>query len=105
MFDHQKELLAAKVPSPAKYEKSRDTILIEELFKSLCSKHQISIEQFYDFLSDPEQFEPDEWQQIQEEHKKLNDALTCTLDNIANPVQTEKKYKELEQMRHWIPMR
>lgn len=106
MFELQNQLRKlTSLPKNREAKHSETKHPMFDLLKNLCSKHQITVEQFFDFFNDPTHFTPAEWEQIQEHRAKVKDDIQRSLDNIANPVKTEQKYKELHEQRSWISMR
>lgn len=78
---------------------------IDELLESLCSEHQISLDELSAYLNDSTKFDPKKWSEMVAFRQKLEDDLNCVLENITNPAETRNKYKELDQARRWIFVR
>lgn len=101
-FELQK---SKKAEEKAATNKEKNSNPVEDLLESLCSNHQISLEELTEHLNDSTKFHPQEWAQMLEFREKLENNLSCVLENISNPQKTDEKYKELEQARRWIFVR
>lgn len=74
---------------------------VSELMKFL----NVTSEQLTTFISKPENFTEQNWNDLVKQKKLLDDKLHRELANIRNPLQTKKSYSNLHVERHWLHVR
>ncbi len=62
-------------------------------------------EELEKFLSNPDHFTSEEWQEMEEARKELDIRLERSLANIPNPEKTKKAYRSRRIRENWIPVR
>lgn len=96
---------------PETYIKKNEALLRELLYRAkelekeeekLFSELNVTPEQISTFIEKPENFTPDNWEEIQEQKKQLNQKLDRDLKNIKNPLKTKKAYKESLIDNRWL---
>jgi hypothetical protein len=70
----------------------------EKLFQEL----NVTPEQISAFIEKSDNFTPDNWNQIQEQKKQLNEKLERDLKNIKNPLKTKKSYQNRIVDNRWL---
>lgn len=91
--------------------KKNDTLLrqllirvdaLDREIKMLLDELKITPEQVSTFLENPENFTPENWEELQTERKALDDKLKRELDNIRNPSKTKKAQTDRHVAPHWL---
>jgi len=101
-FELQK---SKKIEEKTSADKNKNSNPVKSFLEDICSQHQISLDELTDYLNDSSKFHPKEWAEMLEFREKLENNLSCVMENISNPQKTDDKYKELEQTRRWIFVR
>jgi hypothetical protein len=74
----------------------------EELFSGL----ELTPEQLTEHMTNPENFSAEEWEEIQQEKKKLDEKLMLDLSHIPDLKKTKQTSKDLSLIQsHWIFVR
>lgn len=66
---------------------------------------EVTPEQLTTFISQKENFTEDNWKELQEQKKKLDEKLDLELRNIRNPLKTKSALASLNVGRHWLHVR
>lgn len=74
---------------------------LDELFVDL----KVTPEQLSTFLADENNFTPDNWIQLQDLRKVLQEKLQRELDNVRDPLKIKKTFSERQVGHHWIFVR
>lgn len=82
----------------------RQEALNREVAK-LLKELEVRPEQLTTFVSNKDNFTEENWQQLQEARKKLDEKLSRDLNSIRNPKETKKTYQERHVDRHWLFVR
>lgn len=77
-----------------------ESLLREE--EKLLHDLQITREQLSVFVSNPENFTAENWAELNDQQKKMNEKLHRELENIRNPIKTKKAYDSLHVQSHWL---
>jgi hypothetical protein len=73
----------------------------DELFDDLkVTKEQLDV-----FIGNSSNFTEDNWVQLQELKKELDDKLKRELDNVRNPLKNKKTYSERNIGHNWLFVR
>lgn len=72
---------------------------------TLLKELQVSPAQLSAFIQDKENFTDENWLQLQEQRRKLDEKLLCELRNISDPLKTKKNYQERVIGNNWIHVR
>ncbi|MEI8125996.1 MAG: hypothetical protein WCG42_09590 [Parachlamydiaceae bacterium] len=93
----------------------KNNILIEELsikidaldrdVENLLNELEVSPEQLTTFLNDQNNFTPNNWSELLNQRKTLNEKLLRSLANIANPKKAKKSHTDRNIPSHWIFVR
>lgn len=78
---------------------------LNEEIHSYFEEYSIEPKQLSAFISQKEHFCEQNWEQLQQEKKKLEDRLERDLKNIANPFRLKKVYKQRKVENHWLFVR
>lgn len=70
--------------------------------KVLLDELQVTPEQVNTFLANQDNFTPENWQELQDQRKTLDDKLKRDIDNIRNPSKTKKAQSDRHVQRHWL---
>lgn len=84
------------------------TIQIEALNRNINLLHdelQVSPEQLTTFIENKENFSEENWQNLIEQRKSLNEKLLKDLLNISNPKKRKDSLKSLNIQPHWLHVR
>lgn len=79
--------------------------LVDSMYQQyydMCKELGIAPEQLEQFLNDSDNFTPQQWQEMQQQKKQLEEDFERTLANVSTPEEKQQKYKELQQRMHWI---
>lgn len=96
---------------PENYSKKNEALLRELMYRSdelgieedkFFKELDIHPEQIAKFIEKPENFTPDNWNQMQEHKKKLDEKLDLSLKNIKNPLKTKKTYQNNIIDNRWL---
>lgn len=74
---------------------------LDELFVDL----KVTPEQLDTFISDKNNFTDENWEQLQNLRKVLEEKLQRELDNIRDPLKIKQTYSDRNVGRHWIFVR
>ena len=104
VFDLQKESTAER------HEKILNELTVkfdrlDALFDELLAEHQITLEEFADFLSNPNHFEKEAWEALEKAGKMLDQKLSLEIDHVKNPQTTLDKYRDIQRSRQWLYVR
>ena len=69
---------------------------------NLLQHLQVTPEQLTQFIENKENFSSKNWDELQEQKKKLDAKLTLDLESIPNPLKVQKKYVERNVGQHWL---
>jgi hypothetical protein len=69
--------------------------LLDEQTQAFLEEHHVTPKQLTEFISSPENFTPSNWETLQQEKKKREEALTRELHNIVSPAKNKKSLKAL----------
>lgn len=97
MHDEQilsNEVLLKKLLAEIEILKKESDALFNEL--------NMTPEQFAAYVENKENFSPAEWEMLQEEHKKLDEKLSLSLEHIRNPQKTRQAFQDLNMSRNWL---
>lgn len=75
---------------------------LEREAKVLLDELQVTPEQVTTFMANPDNFTPENWDELQEQRKTLEDKLKRDIDNIRNPSKTKKAQADRHVQRHWL---
>lgn len=71
---------------------------IDALLKELkVSRQQLDI-----FLANPENFTPENWQELQKQRQLLEEKLKCEIDNVRDPRKVKKSQNDRNVQQHWL---
>lgn len=71
----------------------------------LLQELNVTPEQLTQFVNTKQNFTDENWDQLQEEHKKMQEKLQVELQNIRNPQQMKKRYAERFVGNNWLFVR
>lgn len=66
---------------------------------------KVSAEQLSTFVSNPNNFTEESWQELNKQQTQLDEKLHRELNNIRNPLRTKKTYASLHVQPHWLYVR
>jgi hypothetical protein len=69
--------------------------LLDEQAHMLLEEHHVTPTQLTAFISSPENFTPSNWETLQQEKMKREEALARELSNIVSPAKNKKSLKAL----------
>lgn len=72
-----------------------ENALLDEKAEELLAEHHVTPKQLTAFISSPENFTQENWDTLQGEKKKKEEALKRALDNIVSPAKKMKSLKAL----------
>lgn len=72
-----------------------------ELLKEL----KVTAQQLSAFITDSKNFSEKNWQELKQVREKLDRKLSTELENITDPLKTQKAFKERKVDNHWIFVR
>lgn len=72
-----------------------------ELLKEL----KVTPQQLSAFITDSNNFSEKNWQELKQVREKLDRKLSTELENITDPLKTQKAFKERKVDNHWIFVR
>ena len=78
---------------------------LDQTVAEFLEENQVTAEQLTLFLSNPAHFTADNWEQLTNEKKKLNNQLERTLKNIVDPRKKKKAFQDLQIPNHWLYVR
>ena len=108
-FNHKKE--ADLEQQSAKHELSMQELMIridslDREVKTLLDELQITPEQVSHFVSSATNFTSENWEELQNQRKLLDEKLAMELSNIKNPTKTKEALQSQKNVaRHWIFVR
>ncbi len=70
--------------------------------KVLLDELQVTPEQVSTFLANQDNFTPENWQELQDQRKTLDDKLKRDMENIRNPSKAKKTQADRHVQRHWL---
>lgn len=77
----------------------------EAEYNALLQEMDIDIEEVRERLSNPDNFDPQTWEVLQE-HKKALEEKLASISDVPSLKEIKKKYDDLRDRKpHWIPMR
>lgn len=62
----------------------------------------ISLNQLAHYAEQKENFTEENWNELSQQRKQLEEKLHRELENIRNPVNTKRSYDNLHVQRHWL---
>lgn len=71
----------------------------------MMAELKVTRKQLSMFLSNPENFTPENWEELQKQKKNLELKLQRDLAQIRNPKEAEKKLKQSNVAPHWLFVR
>lgn len=74
---------------------------IDTLLKEL----KVTPDQLSTFIQEKDNFTEDNWLQLQEQRRKLDEKLLCELKNVSDPLKTKKNYEGRVIGSNWIHVR
>ncbi|KAF3363285.1 Ankyrin family protein [Chlamydiales bacterium STE3] len=92
----------------------QEKILSEELIRNesldveiadYLTEYRVSEEQLTQFVSQKQHFSEENWQDLQKFKIEMENKLTQSLDNIANPLKLKKAYKDRVVPPQWLFVR
>lgn len=66
---------------------------------------KVTPKQLANFVENPDNFTPENWEELQKQRKLLDEKLNKDLKNISNPLKTKKAYKERQVDPRWLFVR
>jgi hypothetical protein len=75
---------------------------LDREIKQLLDELQATPEQISTFLANRENFTPENWDELQQERKILDEKLKRDVENIRNPSKTQKAQADRHVARHWL---
>lgn len=69
--------------------------LLDDQTQELLSEYKVTPKQLTAFISSPDNFTPSNWETLNQEKKKREEAFKQTLDNIVSPAKKKKSLKAL----------
>lgn len=101
--------------APAEEKAQKNERKIEELsiridaidreIHNLLHELNVTPEQLSQFVNTERNFTEENWMQLQEEQKKMQEKLQVELEYIRNPQQMKKRYAERSIGNHWLFVR
>ncbi|SCA63153.1 Uncharacterized protein SCG7086_AL_00090 [Chlamydiales bacterium SCGC AG-110-P3] len=70
--------------------------------KELLASLEVSPEQINALLKDSTQFTPNNWQQIQEQVRLLDEKIECEIANVPDPIRATNARNEQNIQQHWM---
>lgn len=74
---------------------------IDTLLKEL----KVTPDQLSTFIQEKDNFTEENWSQLQEQRRKLDEKLLCELKNVSDPLKTKKNYEGRVIGSNWIHVR
>ncbi|NGX43057.1 MAG: hypothetical protein K940chlam7_01348 [Chlamydiae bacterium] len=71
----------------------------------LLEELNVTPEQLTAFIENKKNFTDQNWEELQDHRKTLDQKLKTELENIRNPRKTEKTYSEMKIDKQWIPVK
>lgn len=63
---------------------------------------EVTPEQLSAFITKKENFTEDNWEELQNQKKKLDEKLDLELKNVRNPLKSKKALASLNIRQHWL---
>lgn len=109
-FDTQSKDLNVLEQLLAKQDRSTQELLLridalDREVKGLMTELEICPKQIASFLSNPENFTPENWEELQKQRLMLDEKLTTDLQNIRDPLKQKKKRDDFKVQNHWLFVR
>lgn len=76
---------------------------LDREIKMLIDELKVTPEQVSTYLSNPDNFTTENWEELQNERKALDEKLKRDLENIRNPSKTKKAMSDRSHVApHWL---
>lgn len=75
---------------------------LDREIKMLLDELKVTPEQVSTYLSNPDNFTPENWHELQLERKVLDEKLKRDLENIRNPPKIKKTMADRHVAPHWL---
>ena len=75
---------------------------LDREIKSLLSELKVTPEQLTAFVSNEENFTQENWQELQNQRKLLDEKLKTEITNIRDPRKVKKAQEDRNVQRHWL---
>lgn len=73
--------------------------------ETYLSDYNVTPIQLSQFIANKEHFSEENWEELQNKKKQLDEKLQRDLENIANPLKLKKAYKQRKVETHWLFVR
>lgn len=78
---------------------------LDNEIKNLMQELQVTPTQVATFVADKENFTEENWEQLQQQRKMLDEKLSLEKNSISDPLRTRKVQAERHVAPHWIFVR
>lgn len=78
---------------------------LDKEVSQLLAELKITPEQVSIYLSNPDNFTRENWEELKKQRNILDEKLQKELNQIRNPLKMKQKYFERNNARYWIPVR
>jgi archaellum component FlaC len=109
-FDSQSKDLNVLEQLLAKQDRSTQELLLridalDREVKGLMDELDICPKTINTYLSNPDNFSKENWEELQKQRQMLDEKLVTDIENIRNPIKQKKKQDERVIQNHWLFVR